>query len=200
MHTSRGSLVHLSRKVASRPNSSSRPKKPCVWFRSCVSRPIVMRAADVIRRQSATRRPQEPKDEIPSAICEDLLKRWLALWTFRAHQQPRRTREGFQNAGSCARPGGRAFFWFTRARKYQIVLGFATDWWRRVEHSDPHPDPRTTGERLRGALRPHRPRRVSRLADHPRPPPPRVGPARLHHPLQPRAPPPRARSPDARGR
>ena len=49
-------------------------------------------------------------------------------------------------------------------------------------------------ERLRRALRPHRPRRMSRLAAHHRPPPPPDSPRRLHHPLQPRAPSPRARA------
>jgi DNA-binding SARP family transcriptional activator len=41
--------------------------------------------------------------------------------------------EGFQNAGSCSPPGGRAvlFLWLTRAREYQIVLGLANGWWRR---------------------------------------------------------------------
>ncbi len=46
------------------------------------------------------------------------------------------------------------------------------------------PDPCTPSERLRRALRPHRPVRVSRLAAHPRPPPPRVGAARLHRALR----------------
>jgi putative transposase len=36
----------------------------------------------------------------------------------------------------------------------------------------------------RRAVRPHRPHRVSRLAPHPRPPPPRIGPAELHPALR----------------
>src|SRR4051812_23960766 len=50
-----------------------------------------------------------------------------------------------------------------------------------------------TSQRLRRALRPHRPRRVSRLAPDHRPPPPRARTPLLHDPLQPPAPAPRTR-------
>src|SRR5712691_855072 len=40
---------------------------------------------------------------------------------------------------------------------------------QRRDQSDPHADPRTTGKRVRGALRSHRPRRVSSLAADARP-------------------------------
>jgi hypothetical protein len=45
-----------------------------------------------------------------------------------------------------------------------------------------HAHPRATGERLRRALRPHRPRRVPRLAADHRPPPPRARATHLHCP------------------
>ena len=48
------------------------------------------------------------------------------------------------------------------------------------DQGDPHADPRTASECLRRALRPHRPRRVSRLAADPRPPPPRTSASPLH--------------------
>src|SRR6266511_5138194 len=84
--------------------------------------------------------------------------------------------------------------------RQQIHGGLRRGLPQRRHQSDPHPDPCTTSERLRRALRPHRPCRVSRLAAHPRPPPPRGGAARLHGALQPRTPPPRTRSPDPRDR
>jgi hypothetical protein len=56
---------------------------------------------------------------------------------------------------------------------------------QRRDHRDRDADP------LRGALRPHDPRRVSRLALDHRPPPPRVSPPHLHGPLQLRASSPR---------
>jgi hypothetical protein len=58
--------------------------------------------------------------------------------------------------------------------------------------------PRTASECLSRALRPHRPRRVSRLAADPRAPPPRTSATPLHHALQRRAPPPRTRAPSTR--
>jgi putative transposase len=60
------------------------------------------------------------------------------------------------------------------------------------------PIPRTTSKRLRRALRPHRPRRMSRLAADPRPPPPRDSATDLHRPLQRRTPSPRTRAALAR--
>jgi hypothetical protein len=73
----------------------------------------------------------------------------------------------------------------------------------RRDHCHPHTDPRPASERLRRTLRPHRPRRMSRLATDHRPPPPRDGATHLHDPLQPRAPSPRTRAaparPDKRG-
>src|SRR5207247_11359900 len=63
---------------------------------------------------------------------------------------------------------------------------------------DPHTDPRTTSKRLRRTLRPHGPRRMSRLATDHRPPPPRTHAPHLHRPLQPRAPSPRTRAALAR--
>ena len=56
------------------------------------------------------------------------------------------------------------------------------------------------GERGRGALRPHRARRVPRLAADPQPPSPRTRAPRLRRPLQPRAAASRARTPAARTR
>ena len=64
---------------------------------------------------------------------------------------------------------------------------------QRRNQSDPHADPRTTGKRLRRALRSHRPRRVSRLAADPQPTPPRASAAHLSRALQHRAPAPRTR-------
>jgi hypothetical protein len=62
----------------------------------------------------------------------------------------------------------------------------------------PHADQRAPSKRLRRALRPHRPRRMSGLAADHRPPPPRDGAPHLHRPLQPRAPTPRTRTAHAR--
>ena len=45
---------------------------------------------------------------------------------------------------------------------------------QRRDQSDPHTDPRSTGKRLRRAVRPHDPSRVSRLAPDPGPTPPRT--------------------------
>ena len=53
-------------------------------------------------------------------------------------------------------------------------------------------------ERLRRALRPHRPKRVSRLAADPRPPPPRTHPPRLRRALQRSTPTPRPSASNAR--
>ena len=64
---------------------------------------------------------------------------------------------------------------------------------RRLQ-GHPDTDSPSARNRPRGALRPHRPRRVSRLAAHPRPPPPRTSAPQLRDALQPRAPPPRARA------
>src|SRR6266508_5744140 len=69
---------------------------------------------------------------------------------------------------------------------------------QRGDQCHPHPDPRSTSKRLRRALRPHRPRRMSRLGPDHRPPPPRDSPPHLHDPLQPRAPSPRTRAASAR--
>jgi putative transposase len=56
--------------------------------------------------------------------------------------------------------------------RQQIHGGLRRGLSQRRHQSDPHPDPGATGERLRRALRSHRPCRVSRLAAHPRPPSP----------------------------
>ena len=69
---------------------------------------------------------------------------------------------------------------------------------QRGNQGHPHTDPCATGKRLRRALRSQRTRRVSRLAAHHRPAPPRAGATRLHCALQPRATPPRTRAPDTR--
>jgi hypothetical protein len=82
--------------------------------------------------------------------------------------------------------------------RQQVQWRLRRDLPRRRHSGDPHTDPRTASERLRRTLRPHRPGRVSRLATDPRPPPPRAGTTRLHRPLQPRAPTPRAQTAPAR--
>jgi hypothetical protein len=61
----------------------------------------------------------------------------------------------------------------------------------------PHPCASAPGERLRGAVHPHRPNGMPRLAPDHRPPPPRTRPTDLHPALQPRAPTPRTRTPSA---
>jgi putative transposase len=58
--------------------------------------------------------------------------------------------------------------------------------------------PRTASERIRRTVRPHRPRRMSRLAVDHRPAPPRDSATHLHGPLQRRTPSPRTRAALAR--
>ena len=94
----------------------------------------------------------------------------------------------------------------SRAREYQIVVVFRNRS-RTLETSlrgfkmrvrgYPHADSPATSKRLRRALRPHAPRRLSRLAADPRPPPPRTSTSYLHSP-QSRTPPSCARPPPAR--
>src|SRR6266508_4520421 len=65
---------------------------------------------------------------------------------------------------------------------------------QRSDRGDPHAAARTASECLCRALRPHHPRRVSRLAADPRPPPPRTSATPLHNALQRRASAPRTRA------
>ena len=59
---------------------------------------------------------------------------------------------------------------------------------QRGNQGHPHTDPCATGKRLRRALRPHHPRRVSRLAADRQPPASRTRAPHLHDSLQPRTP------------
>jgi hypothetical protein len=139
------------------------------------------------RGSGATARPavraRESTVGLPSD-CGELL-------TLGTRVSPSTVRRLLLAAGFTPAPRRSAPNWRDFLRQRRLRRGLP----QRSDQGDPRADPRTACEGPCRAVRPHRPRRVSRLAADPRPPPPRTSATPLHNALQRRAPTPRTRAP-----